>query len=151
MPLILSVYKTTHCFSHLALRLQDFGNSKITQFDQICLCKEYVHCFYVPENVNLNIEDIVKVCSKLLYTSVVTNSDQKKCIFYFFCLAYFNAFRTSKNITFVARTIALVLLQIVTFSNNDTNINYKACVIESDAYIHVQIVRCTKRISYWYK
>lgn len=81
MPLILSVYKTTHCFSHLALRLQDFGNSKITQFDQICLCKEYVHCFYVPENVNLNIEDIVKVCSKLLYTSVVTNSDQKKCIF----------------------------------------------------------------------
>lgn len=71
--------------------------------------------------------------------------------FYVFCLAYFNAFRTSKNITFVARTIALKLLQIGTFSNNDTNIDYKACVIESDAYIHVQIVRCTKRISYWYK
>lgn len=80
-PNTFCMYKTTHCFSHLALRLQDFGNSKITQFDQICLCKEYVHCFYVPENVNLNIEDIVKVCSKLLYTSVVTNSDQKKCIF----------------------------------------------------------------------
>lgn len=83
----------------------------------------------------------------------MTNSDQKNAKKNAFLRLLFGLLqcRTSKNITFVARTIALVLLQIVTFSNNDTNINYKACVIESDAYIHVQIVRCTKRISYWYK